>query len=225
MNLLTIIMLLIIAFFAMRGYRKGLVKSFTSMFFFIAFSAGIYVLTPYISDFLKESTPVYGMVEEKCREIIEEKMEHVTKTAGVSQDTLIEELELPAFLEKQIQKQMDSSNTQITSAIDEVTKMIADKVLKILTFVVTIIVVNLIWRIGMMILKTATSLPGIHGIDRCAGMVFGGVQGLLIVWIILLIIMLTSHTEAGEKIMPMLRQSPVLEFFYDTNIFLWFFAR
>ena len=49
MNVLTIIVLLLIAFYALGGYRKGFVKILMSMIFFVLAADLVYLANPYVS--------------------------------------------------------------------------------------------------------------------------------------------------------------------------------
>ena len=51
-----------------RGYRRGLIKSLASVISLVASLALVSFVTPYVSQFLQEQTPVYTYVMEKCQE-------------------------------------------------------------------------------------------------------------------------------------------------------------
>lgn len=51
-----------------RGYRRGLIKSLASVISLAASVALVSFVTPYVSQFLQEQTPVYPYVMEKCQE-------------------------------------------------------------------------------------------------------------------------------------------------------------
>lgn len=70
MDVLTIIVLLVLLLFTLNGYRRGFVKTLVSMVFFVLAMVLVYFATPYISDFLKEKTPVYTTIEAKCEEML-----------------------------------------------------------------------------------------------------------------------------------------------------------
>ena len=59
MNLLEIIVLIVIAGIALSGYRKGFVRKLASMVSFVLSIVLVSVFLPYMTDFLKKSTPVY----------------------------------------------------------------------------------------------------------------------------------------------------------------------
>ena len=66
---LKIIIGLIIFLYALRGMRKGFIRTLMSMAFLIMAAVLVYFANPTVSSFLKEKTPVYDVLEDKCRDI------------------------------------------------------------------------------------------------------------------------------------------------------------
>ena len=71
-NLLTVIVLLVILLYAVKGYRKGFVKTLAAMLCLAVTLVLVYFATPYVRTFLKENTPVYEVVEEQCERMLPE---------------------------------------------------------------------------------------------------------------------------------------------------------
>lgn len=76
MNILELIVIALIVIFAVTGYQKGFVRKLASLLSLVVSVALVSVCLPYVTDFLKNSTPVYGMIVKQCREIVE------TRVAG-----------------------------------------------------------------------------------------------------------------------------------------------
>ena len=55
-----------------QGYRKGFIKMFTTMVFFIAVAVLVFIVNPYVSEFLKENTPIYKMIQENIEASLKE---------------------------------------------------------------------------------------------------------------------------------------------------------
>ena len=108
-NLLTVIVLLVILLYAVKGYRKGFVKTLAAMLCLAVTLVLVYFATPYVSTFLKENTPVYEVVEEQCGKLVGNLGENVAgnKTA---QDAYINSLELPEAVKKQLVSNNDQKN-------------------------------------------------------------------------------------------------------------------
>ena len=221
MNVLTWIILLILAAFTLSGWSRGFVRVFAGMFFFLASTVLVYYATPYISDFIKENTPIYQAVEENCREML--KGGEGQENSGLEQKKFIEGLGLPEALEKQLLGGSDSWSSvdrAVEGVSDYLAEYMAGLILNILTFVVTLAVVNLVLRMTVLTLDNLAKLPVLNSINKAFGMVLGAAQGLLVVWVAFLVITAFGNTDAGRKLLEMIHESPILDFLYNINIFL-----
>ena len=221
MNVLTWIILLILAAFTLSGWSRGFVRVFAGMFFFLASTVLVYYATPYISDFIKENTPIYQAVEENCREML--KGGEGQENSGLEQKKFIEGLGLPEALETQLLGGSDSGSSvdrAVEGVSDYLAEYMAGLILNILTFVVTLAVVNLVLRMTVLTLDNLAKLPVLNSINKAFGMVLGAAQGLLVVWVAFLVITAFGNTDAGRKLLEMIHESPILDFLYNINIFL-----
>ena len=221
MNVLTWIILLILAAFTLSGWSRGFVRVFAGMFFFLASTVLVYYATPYISDLIKENTPIYQAVEENCREML--KGGEGQENSGLEQKKFIEGLGLPEALEKQLLGGSDSGSSvdrAVEGVSDYLAEYMAGLILNILTFVVTLAVVNLVLRMTVLTLDNLAKLPVLNSINKAFGMVLGAAQGLLVVWVAFLVITAFGNTDAGRKLLEMIHESPILDFLYNINIFL-----
>ena len=208
-NLLTVIVLLVILLYAVKGYRKGFVKTLAAMLCLAVTLVLVYFATPYVRTFLKENTPVYEVVEEQCGKLVGNLGENVAgnKTA---QDAYINSLELP----EAVKKQLAAENFQ-----EYLTNALTDMVLTILVYVITFLVIQLILVIVVGILNAAAQLPGLHGLNRALGFVLGAGRGLIFVWLVFLVLALFSGTDAGRRLLDMVYENEILQYLYSANIF------
>ena len=224
MNILTGIIIIIFLLFMIRGYRRGLIKSLASVISLAASVVLVSFVTPYVSQFLQEQTPVYTYVMEKCQKSFtvspKEKEESVTKTA---QEQAIEELQIPDMLKNLL----ISNNTEktykelaVNSFNDYVPKFMANLIMNIISFVITwLIVASFIW-LAVMTLDVIANLPVIHGINQILGLGLGAGQALVIVWIIFLVITIFGGTEIGKELLKMIEKSAILDQLYKWNVLL-----
>lgn len=252
MNILTGIVLLIFLLFMIRGYRRGLIKSLASVISLAASVALVSFVTPYVSQFLQEQTPIYTYVMEKCQESfsvsLEENEKVTAETESRQQDgdilikaqnekrvtteagsqiekNIIEELPVPEMLKKML----ISNNTQktyqelaVNSFNDYVPKFMANLIMNMIAFVVTWVIVASFIWLAVMTLDVIANLPVIHGINQMLGLLLGAVQALAIVWIAFLVITIFSNSPAGASLMKMIEKSMILGKLYDANVFLGF---
>lgn len=86
---LKIIIGLIIFLYALRGMRKGFIRTLMSMAFLIMAAVLVYFANPTVSSFLKEKTPVYDVLEDKCRDIFS--MKNLSRLSGKKETASEEE--------------------------------------------------------------------------------------------------------------------------------------
>jgi len=226
MNVLTIIVLIIFLVFILNGYRKGFIRKFASMFFFIAASVLVYLATPHISSFLKNYTPVYKVIEDKCEQaFLTDDGNAEEETSQLEQIKFIENLEIPEVLQKQLTSNNNKSvyeNLAVESFKNYIVSYLATLILNIISYVVTFILVSVILRLAIKALDVMAKLPIIHGINQFLGLFLGLLQGVLVVWLIFLVITIFSSTSAGRQLLLMVSESPILTFIYDSNLLLKF---
>ena len=73
-NILEIAVAAVVLLFAAAGYRKGFVKKLAAMVSLLVSVVLVSALLPWITAFLKENTPVYTMIEEQCRTVMEKQI-------------------------------------------------------------------------------------------------------------------------------------------------------
>lgn len=224
MNILTIVVLLVLAVFALNGYMRGFVRTLASMFFFLLAAVMVYYATPYVSDFLRTSTPVYEMVEEKCEKLLENvNFENEGKISKKEQAAQIDALALPEVFREQLK----ASNNQAAwerlaadSFRQYLSKYLAVQILNILIYLLTFLLVSILLRMIIMTLDIITKLPLLHGLNQVLGLFLGTAQGIMVVWIAFLVITVFARTQAGAELMRMVQESEILRRLYDANLFL-----
>ncbi|MDO5425168.1 MAG: CvpA family protein [Eubacteriales bacterium] len=226
-NLLTVIVLLIILLDAVRGYRRGFIKTLTSMVFLILTLVLVYFTTPYVRDFLKEHTEVYTYVEERCEALVgsagEERLSDTT-----AQEQYIESLKLPEFLKEQLIENNNQENyaaMAVDSFLEYLAGFLANVILTILVYVVTFLLVRIVLSVAVFALSALAELPVLHSLNRILGFVLGAAQGVVFVWLVFLVLTMLTGFEGGRKLLNMIYESDVLCYLYDTNIFLRLLAK
>lgn len=221
-NLLTVIVLLVLLLYAVRGYRKGFVKTLASMFFLAVAMVAVYFATPYVRDFLMEQTPVYSFIEGKCEELVGNVGSEFLTDAG-AQEEYIQSLKLPDILKEQLIENNNAENyasLAVTNFREYLSGFLTNGLLTILVYVVTFLIVWIILSVAVAALGAAAKLPVLSGINRILGFVLGTAQGVLVIWIAFLVLTLLSGTDGGRKLLNMVYESEVLAYLYDANIFL-----
>lgn len=224
MNILSIIILLVILLFMARGYRKGFVRMVASMTTLILAIFLVSIATPYISSVLKENTPVYDMIEEKCEDLVKSGTDQIN--SKVEQAEWIENLKIPGFLQDMMKENNNTvsyAKMNVENFGEYISHFLATMILNVVSYIVTFILALILIKIVVAALGLLTHLPVIHSMNRLLGAVMGLLQSLILVWLFLLVVTLFGSTEWGDYIMKMINDSSVLTALYDANIYIGIF--
>ncbi|MDY3766674.1 MAG: CvpA family protein [Lachnospiraceae bacterium] len=221
MNILSIIILLVILLFIVRGYRKGFVQMIASMTTLILSLFLVSAATPYISSALKDHTPVYEVIEKKCASLIQSGTDEVN--TKVEQVKWIDDLKIPGFLQEMLKENNNTvsyAKMNVESFGEYISHFLATIILNIISYIVTFIIVMILLKVAVGALGLLTHLPVIHGVNRILGAVMGLLQSLILIWLFLLVVTLFGNAEWGSYIMKMINDSAVLTALYDANIYI-----
>ena len=84
MNILEIIIVALTVVFVVTGCMKGFVRRLASLVSLVVSVVLVSVCLPYVTDFLKNSTPVYDMIVKQCREIVESRIVGAPNPGGAA---------------------------------------------------------------------------------------------------------------------------------------------
>jgi len=210
MNWMLVIVLVIIILNALTGLKVGLTKILFSLFSFIIAMAISVWISPVVNNMLKNNEKFYEKTKQKMEAILFEGLEN---TDGI--DELIGELPLPKSIKESLIKNKSQNETNAKSYI---AAHVTDIALKAMSFIISFVVVFIgLWVISIA-LNIISKLPILNQINKLAGLLVGGLQGLVVVWIIFTIVTMFSGTELGSTAFKQIESSSILSFLYDKNI-------
>lgn len=220
---LGIVVLAFMAFACYIGYRRGFIKEVVSMFFLLLTVGIVWMINPYINQFVKENTPIYSLIQESCRELINTETEEKQVIDDNGQKELIENLSLPEFLKKELEENNTAAiykYLSVTTFTDYVAEYLACTVVNGIAFVISLAFATILVRIATYALDIIAKLPIINGANKAAGAVLGLVKCLLFVWIAFLILTILCNTEIGKTGLDLIEKDRLLSWIYDNNIFV-----
>ncbi|MDO4454082.1 MAG: CvpA family protein [Eubacteriales bacterium] len=224
MNILSIVILLVVLLFMVKGYRKGLVQMVASMTTLILTIFLVSIATPHISNALKTQTPVYNMIEEKCEDFIKSGTDQIS--SKIEESEWIENLKIPEFLQEMIKENNNTVSYEkmnVDSFGEYISHFLATMILNVLSYIITFIAALILIKVIAGALGLLTHLPVIHSMNRILGAAMGLIQSLFLIWLFLLVVTLFGNTEWGDYIMKMINDSSVLTALYDANIYIGIF--
>ncbi len=241
MNILEIIIIVLTAIFAVTGYCKGFVMKLASLLSLVISVALVSMCLPYVTDFLKNSTPVYDMIVKQCREVVEDQIASVLDSGSATEgalDTyrdmghepdsftqreLIENLPLPKFFREQLLGNNTSEGYQklgVSTFQEYIVHFNATVILNVVSFVVAFLLVQIALRMVIAALDILSRAPVLSLINRVAGLLLGLLQMLFLLWIFFMVVSAVSATEIGLYLMSMVQESRILGYLYDSNLFM-----
>ncbi len=206
-----------------RGWQKGLLKSVL----FCGTTIIALLISSYSYSFvakgLREHTELNQTLVSSIENSLEIQVDKKTKIKRVDQVKVIEEMNLPKGIKDAL---IENNNLDIYSALgvqnfyayiaNYISNMIVNGIAYFLSFVLSGILIRICFRV----LDFITSIPIIREVDKVGGMLLGGIQGIVGIWIFFLIITMFGSTKFGEQMYTYINASPILTYLYDNNIIL-----
>jgi len=225
MNWLTIAVIVLLLLFTIHGYRKGFIKIVVSFAATIAAMILVGILTPYIGNFLKEKTPLYDNIKNECAKRIESQLAGGGDSNGIDSNQLeyIDSLNLPQFMRNLLTENYEDetySELSVSTFTEYIASYLTKFIINGIAYVVTFIILLIVFRIVIKALNIMAKLPVINGINRFAGLVVGLSQGILILWILFLVITILASTSIGKSAFAMINESAFLTYLYEKNLLL-----
>ena len=204
-----LIILAIIAICVIMGYVKGLTGVLIKIISFILSIIIAFILFIPISNLVINKTQIDETLTESIKGII----------VGNSGSQEVEE-NMPATITEYIREQADSvANTAKESVADTTARGVSVTIVRAAVWIALFIVA----RILLILLKFVTSLiaklPVIKQCDKLGGVVYGLLEGLVIVYVLLAIISLVSPMMNGT-LASMIDNSLLGSAMYNNNILL-----
>lgn len=209
-----LIIIAIVLLFIIVGYKKGLTGSLIKLLSFAI--AVVLALILY--------KPVANTIIQRTQ--IDENLENAIITTFRSQENNQIKQEkkqsnMPETIVNNINTQIDEATTEAKNAIVENTAMkTAKTIINIGSGILIYIIVRFILFIISIFAKQITKLPIIKQMDKTGGIIYGILEGMVIVYILLSIISLLSVIWNDNIIIQAITKSTIGDMLYNNNIIL-----
>ena len=180
---------------------------------------------PSVANLLRSNEVVYQAVEDSVTKFIQKDDEAENEAADAAppsvQHSIIEEMELPEQLKDAL---LENNNSEVYEALGVssfthyVSRYLANSLINIISFFLLFAAVFGGLRVLSVSLNVVSRLPIISGLNRLAGAVLGGAEGIFFVWIAALLITLFSATAIGELFLNQIESNIWLTWLYDHNM-------
>lgn len=195
------------------GYKKGLTKCVIKILSFIIAVVVTAILFKPISNFVIQNTKVDETIREAVINIVKDDVEETGKVK--------EETNLPKAMVDYINKSVENAVNEAKNSIIEV---VADNIAVIAINVGVAILLFIIIRIALIFIsalsKIITDLPIIKQFDKAGGILYGLLEALIIIFVVLALISFISPVIEQTGIIVAINKSFIGSILYNNNILL-----
>ncbi len=203
------------------GFRKGFIRKSVSAVSLIVTLALVTYLTPQITTLLRDHTPLYQNLQEKCSELFWD--EDYDENIKTDQVLMMEHMNLPENIREML---VENNNSEaydllgVTGFREYVGAYLASTILDTLAYLLTFILVFAAIRILLLALDIVTMLPILHGINRWAGGALGLAIGVIQVWLLFLLAAILCSGDLGRVFFALICENQFLLFLYEHNMIM-----
>lgn len=215
-----IIILAIMAICIFIGYQKGLLGVAVNILgFFIALIIALVLYTP-ISNFIINNTEIKPTLQNAISDtvasyIIKEDESKQTEETEDNSSKIMSDY-INEFVEEQRQN-IENTEREI---INNVSGTVAINIIRVAVGIIVFIIAKIALLFVKVLADIITKIPVIGDIDKVGGVVYGTLQGLIIVFIVLAIISLFAPVAADSAIIEAINNSYIGKILYNNNIIL-----
>lgn len=216
MSWLLILVIAVMGITTFVGYKKGLIKMVLSLLSIVITLAAVCIVTPIISDFVKNNTGAYN----KLHDAVEEKLFTEEMFSG-SESEIIKKIEVPEAVRELLEKNNSLEKYKemgVATFKEYVTRSVTDLIFNAIIFVVSYIIVFIAVRILFAAINLISKLPLINQANKFAGLVIGFAEGLLIVWLLFAAATMLGSTDFGKSVFEQVNGNALLGFLYKNNL-------
>ena len=224
MNNMDLAVIIILVLFILAGYRRGLaltILNFSRTILSLFLASYLY---PDVSKFIRESTGLYNNF--KTAIVDNMGLSKVVQDTTLKASTeFINNLTIPEFLKTAL---IANNNPeyyrvlQVDALEGYIAGYISNMIINAISLVVVFAIVYVLMQVLVNALDLVSKLPVINTFNKLGGSLIGFLQGTLLIWILIVVLVFFFSSPDFAFIFDMIQQSTIAIYFYQTNIILNF---
>jgi len=212
MNLMVLAVIGILAIFFVLGCTRGFAKMVLSACSTIIALILCVSLAPVAKNIVAEKTTW----EADLATVIENTIVNSTLNKEEVQ-TEIQKIKNAEATPETVEQEIAKIENSVREEAKKISKDIAGVVISVAIYVLLMVVFSILLSIVGQAVGVVTKIPVIHQLNGLLGGALGLVEGLLLVWLIIMIIKTFSSTSWGIELYAMIEESKFLMFFCNLN--------
>lgn len=213
-----LIIVAIIAVCVLIGYYKGLTGSLLKIVSFLLALVITFILFKPVSNFVIKHTNWDEGLEQAIRTTVIKEDEEVLEE---KEEDKKEQQSMPDVIVNYINKSVeDAGNQAKTAIVDSTARNVAVLIINIAVAIALFIISRIILLLIKGLAELITKLPVIKQCDKVGGVIYGLLQSLIIIYVILAIISFISPMISGTGITQQIQKSYIGSMMYNNNLLL-----
>lgn len=198
--MIDIVLALVFGIFILLGYKTGLLRSIFRVFAFVFSLIIAYYLYSYLRDII-----ALGTIGDNIRDLVKTKFIQPQVTNGT--------LNLSA-LPEYMQSMVVMGQVELSDAL---TSFISNLVINIFSFLSVFIITRILISIIGIIVKFVSRLPVIRFFDKIGGIIFGVLESILIIYIVLALVYAITPLRENPQTQTYISESVLTKTMYENN--------
>ena len=222
---LLIIVLAVLLFGAVKGYRRGFLRLAVWFAGLIAVLFIVTKISPYVSDFLIKNTSLYDNVRQRIIVAYEEKNANDIPDDSFSGDErenrVIDSFGFPDLITNSIKSNNTSEiydRLAVTLFKDYISGYLSALSIKAGTFVGLFVILAIIQCVLFLAIKILEKIPVLRTFNRLLGMATGITLALVLVWVFFIAVMMFFGRSFGAWVFSQVKASRILTYLFNNNI-------
>lgn len=212
---LIVVLIFILCIFT--GYKRGLAKCLLKIVTSILAIIMAFILYKPFVNFLMQSTTIDDNIELSIEKIINQN----TANESNNKEIVSEDSNLPKPVIKYINSSIQSKvNEEKSIAVKEVSKSATVLIINITCGIIIYIISKILLKILTILIDVVSKLPVIKQCNELGGILYGILEALVIILIILTLIAVITPLIGNLGITNIIMQSYITKFIYSNNILL-----
>lgn len=226
-NWVDIVIAIVLIYNLFRGFTRGFIRSVAGIVGYII--SGVLAKMYYKSAavYIAEEYKWFGNIKLSITNHIKSSFNSSSNVGSISPEAIDPEILNNLNLPSSIKGEVVNFFTEFTSmstggnAVDRFAEYFSSFILNGIAFLLIFLVCLLAIKLLSILLDTFVKLPVLKQVNQLSGIIFGGIKGCLIVYLIMTIIVFTTPIVSNTSIMDNIHLSTLGSFFYNYNIFLF----
>lgn len=221
MNTADIVVLGMLCVLALIGLKRGLILSIFSLgSYFLAIILAINLAKP-VSELFKK-TKLFSGIRTKVSGFIDNAISgFVNDTVETQIDGIVSSFNFSRSMQDNMDIQGIKDGAASTSAaVESLSLRITDLIILVIAFVLVYIAAKIALHFISRILKETSNLPVIRSFDKLGGIIFGVLEGVLLIWVVFMIMFMFRASDFMKPVFELINNSLIASALYKNNLLL-----